>query len=354
VSNFDDYEGHLGPSVGMDRLLKGDGWDSPIRRIFTEVDLDEDEIEEDRELTRRFERCECDFAKIRDAADELVNFLQSAPQRIPKSEEQLESFGALGGYASGKWSRYVRVSSSVPYENENGGVIHIYGCPRPEHQIRVILAGEIEIREQIGMQSLDDPTAPHRSQKSRSTDPIDDQDEYEDDLPEVSEEAIEAEEERRYDERTFGELEDELDESDSDGKLERAKTIKNWQEILAPKHEIDAYLDLELELFEVQQLARLMPANEVASWVDQFGKGSLLALEFLRIGLGELSYRSEFEGINVDDVAGEVVQGIRNVIRDVYEKHEAMLDFSGVVRGPKKDEDDESDIDEDDDFDDDE
>lgn len=347
MSNFDDYEGHLGPSVGMDRLLKGDGWDSPIRRIFTEVDLEEDEIEEDRELTRRFERCECDFAKIRDAADELVNFLQSAPQRIPKSEEQLESFRALGGYASGKWSRYVRVSSSVPYENENGGVIHIYGCPRPEHQIRVILAGEVEIREQVDVLSLDALTVPHQSQKSRSTDLIDDQEEYEDDLPEVSEEAIEAEEERRYDERTFGELEDELDESDSDDKLERAKAIKDWQEAVAPEHEIVAFLDSKLELFEIRQLARYMPADEVASWVDKFGKRSMSALEVLRIGLGELSYRPEFEGINVDDVANDVVQGIRNVISEIYEKYEANLDFSGSAKARKKPRDDESDIDDD-------
>lgn len=349
MSNFDDYEGHLGPSVGMDRLLKGDGWDSPIRRIFTEVDLDEDEIEEDRELTRRFERCECDFAKIRDAADELVKFLQSAPQRIPKSEEQLESYRALGGYASGKWSRYVRVSSSIPYGNENGGVIHIYGCPRPEHQIRVILAGEIEIREQIGTQSSDASAAPQRSQKPHTTDQIDDQDEYEyeDDLPEVSEDAIEAEEERRYDERTFGELADELDESESDGKLERAKAIKNWQEALAPEHEIVAFLDSKLEMFEIRQLARYMPADEVASWVDKFGKRSMSALEFLRIGLGELSYRPEFEGINVDDVANDVVQGIRNVISEVYEKYEVNLDFSGAVRARKKPRDDESDINDD-------
>ncbi|CAB4666633.1 unannotated protein [freshwater metagenome] len=347
MSNFDDYEGHLGPSVGMDRLLKGDGWDSPIRRIFTEVNLEEDEIEEDRELTRRFERCECDFAKIRDAADELVNFLQSAPQRIPKSEEQLESFRALGGYASGKWSRYVRVSSSVPYENENGGVIHIYGCPRPEHQIRVILAGEVEIREQVDVLSLDALTVPHQSQKSRSTGLIDDQEEYEDDLPEVSEEAIEAEEERRYDERTFGELEDELDESDSDDKLERAKAIKDWQEAVAPEHEIVAFLDSKLELFEIRQLARYMPADEVASWVDKFGKRSMSALEVLRIGLGELSYRPEFEGINVDDVANDVVQGIRNVISEIYEKYEANLDFSGSAKARKKPRDDESDIDDD-------
>ena len=330
MSNFDDYEGNIGPSVGIDRLLQGDGWDSPIRRIFTEVDLEEDEIEEDRGLSRNYERCECDIAKIRDGADELVKFLQSAPQRIPKSEKQLESFRALGGYASGKWSRYVRVSSSVPYENENGGVIHIYGCPRPEHQIRVILAGEIEVREQIGLESTSTSTVSEKSQKPRVTDRFEEHEDYDADHPDVSEDAIEAEEERRYDERTFGELADELDESDSDGKVERDKEILIWQEALAPKHEIDAYLDSKLELFEVQQLARLMPANEVASWVDWFGEQSMLALEFLRIGVGELSYRSEFAPLNIDDVAADVIEGIRKVIFEVFDKYEDRLDFSGT------------------------
>jgi len=329
VSNFDDYEGNVGPWVGIDRLLQGDGWDSPIRRIFTEVDPEEDEIEEDQGFVRNFERCTCDFAKIRDAADELVKFLQSAPQRIPKSGEQLESFRALGGYASGKWSRYVRVASSVPYESETGGVIHLYGCSRPEHQIRVILAGEIEIREQIGLQSADASTAPWRSQERRITDQIDDQDEYEDELPEVSQDAIEAEEERRYDERTYGQFADDED-SDPEIDIEKTEAIKNWRDVAVPEHEVDAFLDAKLDLSEVHQLSRLMPANEVASWVDWFGEESMLAFEFLRIGVGELSFRPEFASLNIDDVAADVIEGIRKVIFEVFDKYEDKLDFSGA------------------------
>ena len=348
MSNFDDYEGHLGPSVGMDRLLKGDGWDSPIRRIFTEVDLEEDEIEEDRELTRRFERCECDFAKIRDAADELVKFLQGAPQRIPKSEEQLESFRSLGGYASGKWSRYVRVSSSIPYENENGGVIHLYGCSRPEHQIRVILDGELEVREQLGAGPNDASAVPARSYKPRASDLDEEDDENDENLPEVREEAIEAEEERRYDERTFGELIDELDEADEDVNPEHVEKIKTWQDNAAPEHEIISFLDAKLELSEVQQIARFMPADEVASWVDWFGQESMLALEFLRIGLGEISHRSEFAGINVDEVASDLSEGIRRIVIEVFDKYESQLDLgSGVAKGPQKAEDDDSGLEDD-------
>ena len=56
----------------------------------------------------------------------------------------------------------------------------------------------------------------------------------------------------------------------------------------------------------------------------------MLALEFLRIGVGELSYRSEFAPLNIDDVAADVIEGIRKVIFEVFDKYEDRLDFSGT------------------------
>jgi hypothetical protein len=150
---------------------------------------------------------------------------------------------------------------------------------------------------------------------------------------EAKEAVREIKEEHEYDERTYGALEKDVEDDEEDGPEKEA--IRQWQEEAFPPHEVNAYLEAGLELEEVISLSRLMPLSEVALWAEEFGAHSMQALDFLRVGLGDMPLTEEVVNFNLDDFRVDMAGAIRSAITEQFEKRKNDLRI--IEKKPKKD-----------------
>jgi hypothetical protein len=81
--------------------------------------------------------------------------------------------------------------------------------------------------------------------------------------------------------------------------------------------EMEVFTDAGLQISEVLKLIRYMPAKEAVQWAEDFGHDSMLALNFLRLGLGEAVELEGFEINEVQKIAADVAERIRfSILQD--------------------------------------
>lgn len=302
---YSDLGSHPTPRLRIADILRDAGWDDDIRRMYG-VDDDDDLDDLDFGYDRDFQdRCECKVLQLFSAADDLKEFLEVDVSKFPRNDAQVDSFAALGGWAHGSWSFYINVLSSVPFDGENLGSIHLFGCSKKGHSCRVVVNkdGEVFIK-------ADKPELPSAPAFRGDDEDIDIED---DDLVD----AREALDEELYDRRTFYELDEDNDDVEDNDDID---LIEIWREFMSPESEISTFLDAGLEPEEVIQLARLMPRSQVSLWVEEFGHESMIALEYLKIGLGELTVNEELEDLDLDSLRSGIASAIRQAISEEFEK----------------------------------
>jgi hypothetical protein len=90
-----------------------------------------------------------------------------------------------------------------------------------------------------------------------------------------------------------------------------------------------------------------MPLSEVALWAEKFGTESMLALDLLRAGIGDMPLTEEINEFNLDDLRSEIAAAIRNAIVEEFEKRK---DEFRIIEKKSKKEELEDDLEEDFDF----
>jgi hypothetical protein len=90
-----------------------------------------------------------------------------------------------------------------------------------------------------------------------------------------------------------------------------------------------------------------MPLSEVALWAEKFGSESMLALDLLRVGIGDMPLTEEIRELDFDDLRSEIAAAIRNAIIEEFENRKD--DFRIIEKKTKKEEP-EEDLEEDLDF----
>ena len=90
-----------------------------------------------------------------------------------------------------------------------------------------------------------------------------------------------------------------------------------------------------------------MPLSEVALWAEKFGSESMLALDLLRVGIGDMPLTEEIRDFDFDDLRSEIAAAIRYAIVEEFEKRK---DEFRIIEKKSKNEEFEEDIEEDFDF----
>ena len=301
---YSDLGSHPTPKVRIADILRDQGWDDDVSRKYGTDDEELDDL--DFGYDHAFQdRCECKIVQLFSAADDLREFLECDVSKYPRNDAQVDSFAALGGWAHGSWSFYINVLSSVPFDGENVGSIHLFGCSKKGHSCRVLIntEGEVFIR-------ADKPELPVMPALRKDDEDVDVED------AELID-AREARDEELYDRRTYSDLDDSENDVDEEEDID---LISIWREFMAPEPEISTFLDAGLEPDEVIQLSRLMPRSQVSFWVEEFGSESMAALEYLKIGIGELIVNEELEDLDLDSLRSGVASAIRQAISEEFEK----------------------------------
>ena len=309
---YSDWGSQAEPRLRIADLLKDQGWDDDVNFEYgtEDEDLESYDFDDDRGFR---DRCECRLIHLFDAAEDLVQFLQDDEARFPRSESSIDSFASLGGWAHGSWSMYVDVPSSVAFTSIGGGSIHLFGCSKKGHSCVVQMWSDGTVRIKA---EKPEPPAYRKPQFVEVSDEVDENDDVE------LEKAREVRDEELYDRRTYKELDEtpETSEPEEDG-----DRVAEWIEALAPEGEIDEFISSGFEPEQIHQFARLMPRSEVIEWILLFKDQSEVALEFLKIGLGEVSLRSDFESLQFDEVRTELARSIREAISGVLDAHKDQL-----------------------------
>ena len=336
---YDEFGSHAEPQVRIRDLLKDAGWDDDVFQTYGGNDSDED-FEDASVFVESlvYDRCECKILSLFSAAEDLKEFLEGGTSRFPRDYAQVDSFAALGGWANGSWSYYLSAPSSVPFDEEVGGSLHLFGCTKKGHSCRVQINehGFISIKaEKPELPNLNSP-------QFETPENIKDEDEKDDDLADLRE----AREEELYDVRTYAALDDSPEALDEE---EEEDLSLIWRDFFAPDHEIDEYVTAGLEPEDVYQIGRFMPRSDITFWVEEFKEESMIALDFLKVGLGELTIKQELDDLLRDDFRSSLAASIRQAVASEFKKFRNEI---RVVEKPKTKELASDDF-EDDDFDDD-
>jgi hypothetical protein len=312
------YGSNPTPQMRISDLLKDAGWDDDVRRVYGADDDDDEFDESDFGADFGFrDRCECKIVQLFSAADDLKDFLERDGSTFPKTDAQIDSFAALGGWAHGPWSMYLSVPSSVPADTDEGGSLHLFGCSKKGHSCRVLINrdGVVSIRaEKPELLRIEVVTNTNSEPAGEDEDSM---------------RAREAREEELYDRRTYSELDNSDDDEDEDGEID---LIEMWRAFMAPEEELSAFINGGLEPEDVVQLSRFMPRSQVSYWVETFGHESMMALEYLKIGLGELTFKEELVDLDFERLRSQIAIAIRLA---VFEEFEKSKDFHRVVEKKK-------------------
>jgi len=302
---YSEFGSHPTPKMDIERISNEAKWGSgDFGRDFDDEDSWQEWIDE---VLESSEGCTCNPDKIYSAASDLIEYF-SQHGRFPRTMAQIDSFASPGGWAHGSWSKFINVPSSIPYEPGEIGSIHIFGCWRSGHGCR------IEINDELVPFIKGD-----KSTFVRSVTPADSGD----------------------------------DESHEDAKIAAIKEAvceadeELWQDDAFPPVGINAYVEAGLEIQEVLLLGRFMPLSEVALWAEKFGTESMLALDLLRAGIGDMPLTEEINEFNLDDLRSEIAAAIRNAIVEEFEKRK---DEFRIIEKKSKKEELEDDLEEDFDF----
>lgn len=302
----DDLEdwayGNLGmprkPLIDVARILKGDGFDDP------DDPFQESEADHSRP---QLNPCACNLEQFRVAGEALYKFLTKSPQHFPTNDNQLESFRAIGGYASGKWRDWVDVERSTFESSTGSGFILLSRRCEKKHTCWITLEhystvnlfwrGKIESVLGIAVDELYEPNSLPNNDKQGVDFSADDQT-FQD--PEKIEET-------KYDIRTFGALEPEDSHSDP--------TIDRWLEAGFESKEAEIFIKNKIDLEDVFELMRFMPDTEVTKWVLKFKKKSIDALELLKLSHSDKIEKLDIENKKFDIHTADLSEAIRDAVQ---------------------------------------
>ncbi len=287
-SNDDWLYGEYGKPtnpVDLNRILQGAGWDQPDNPF---------DRSSEKSLEQALSECDCDLVALEKAINELSLFLQDSPNKFPRTDAQLRSFQSFGGYASGSWSSWVDYERSVINGSSDIQFILLskrcsqnHFCKLVKNQDHSFIIvwpdkGWVELipsaKRSESVKSirelLDEIAVPiDESLPEEIIDEIlvgaDTEAAADDDNQSDLEELVE----KRYDDRTFGDLEVVQLTADRD----------KWFESGFSDEESLLFRLNNLMVNDVFELMRYMPHGEIRNWVSKFKQNSLVALDLLKL-----------------------------------------------------------------------
>jgi hypothetical protein len=277
---YGDNNQRNNPSVDAGGFMRGEGFDE-------ENDIYRDGAENKKQTSRATtETCTCQLDGMFTAAQLLQVKLSNNPTIFPETSSQMDSFAQVGGYASGPWYKWVNSEHSRVTNKDEFGFIELgANCNITGHRCRIRMISETEFVID-GM--------PADAILSEIGKPIDISDDFElvsennpfdTDEPALTDEEESDEDAQKYDERTYGDLDDSLesplDHPDRDLATE-------WRESAYSDDQIATYISVDLNVERVAYLSRFMPVHHVTAWIEQFGEDSMDAISMLQIALGGL------------------------------------------------------------------
>ena len=325
---YDDQGFPKRAEIDIDWLLKGDGFDSESS-VFQDEDSIRDQLgldffEVDNKgrviVPTRTHSCDCNPVAMYAAAQKLASHFSDNPRLFPRDLGSIEELRGMN-HENSEWRRWIDPLKSWPLDNNGTGRISLWGCATAGHHCLVVrgASGEILVsgvsvgvlREDLG---VTEPVAVASGSAPEGRDGITvlevDPNEDEPDDLDLEDQINADDEETRYDERTYGDL-DLSPEALPDEESNETDHEAEWREAAFPSTDVKLYLDAGLDLEHVQYLGRFMPPTEIGNWVDRFGSDSMLALELLRIGLGEITYNDEILELEDDRAPERIAEGIR-------------------------------------------
>ena len=124
----------------------------------------------------------------------------------------------------------------------------------------------------------------------------------------MTDEEEDDEDAQKYDERTYGDLDESL-ETPFDNPDRELTT--EWRESSYSDDHIAMYISVFLSVEDVAYLSRIMPVHQVTAWIEQFGEESMNAAKMLNIALGGLHYFDSDHPDIVDRAVMRLVDDIR-------------------------------------------
>ena len=205
---YGDNNQRSNPSVDAGGLMRGEGFDE-------ENDIYRDGAENKKQTSRATtETCTCQLDGMFTAAQLLQVKLSNNPTIFPETPAQMDSFAQVGGYASGPWYKWVNSEHSRVTNKDEFGFIELgANCNITGHRCRIRMISETEFVID-GM-----PAEAILSEIGRPIDISDDfelvseNNPFDTDEPELTDEDEEESDEdaQKYDERTYGDLDDSLE-----------------------------------------------------------------------------------------------------------------------------------------------
>jgi hypothetical protein len=283
------YDEHGFPrrvKLDIEWFLRGAGFDGEddafvddkIRKYF---DLDFVEYDENGRLILPTATlgCGCNPRAMLAGAQELATHLSSRLLGFPRTESHIEMLRVFSD-ENKQWRKWVDPTRSAPSDENGPGSVCLWGCHLPGHSCFVndggnghcTVTGVIDdalgiLRE--GAEQLDSGEAG----SNREVEDVDD-----DELSETFER-----EEQRYDLRTFGDLEV-FDRVDSDSPDPDPGEV--WIKSGYSAKDVQIFVLNGITPEDATELAKLMPARDVAKWVARFKDDWSQALALLKAALG--------------------------------------------------------------------
>ena len=303
---YGDNNQRNNPSGDVGRHMRGEGFDE-------ENDIYRDSAENKKQTSGATnETCTCQLDGMFTAAQLLQVKLSNNPTIFPETPAQMDSFAQVGGYASGPWYKWVNSERSRVTDRDEFGFIELGAtCNIPGHRCRIRRISETEFVID-GM-----PADAILSEVGR---PIDVSDDFEfasdhnpfdtDEPPKTDEDDEEEDDEdaQKYDERTYGDLDESLETpfDDPDRKL-----TTEWRESSYSDDQIATYISADLSVQDVAHLSRFMPVHQVTAWIEQFGLDSMDAAVMLHCALGGQHYADSSNPDPFDRAMENLVDDIR-------------------------------------------
>ena len=281
---YDEF-GNLKFRVDVNRLLQGGGWDQP--------DNPYDQSAE-KAIAQAINICSCNLDDLARAIDELCKFLTNSPQLFPNNNSQIDSFRSIGGYAHGPWSSWVDVERSIIDSKKESQFIFLGKRCEQNHFCKLVWSPGNTFRivwPERDSANIRSPLIKRATTKSTEelleelSVPVDDSlpteaieelltDATKDELKSTQRQRdLEELTEKRYDSRTFGDL----DEAQS------LESGDRWFEAGFSGEVSHLFRINKLVPEDVFEIMKFMPQTEVRNWVTQFKQNSLVALELLKL-----------------------------------------------------------------------
>ena len=281
---YDEF-GNLKYRVDVDRLLQGGGWDQPENPYDQSAE---------KAIAQAINICSCNLEDLARAIDELCKFLTNSPQLFPNNNSQIDSFRSIGGYAHGPWSSWVDVERSIIDSKKESQFIFLGKRCEQNHFCKLVWSPGNTFRivwPERDSANLRSPVIKRATTKSTEelleelSVPVDDSlpteaieelltDATKDELKSTQRQRdLEELTEKRYDSRTFGDL----DEAQS------LESEDRWFEAGFSGEVSHLFRINKLVPEDVFEIMKFMPQTEVRNWVTQFKQNSLVALELLKL-----------------------------------------------------------------------